>query len=214
MSDQIDTEEERELRELLPFYVNGTLEGDELAAVKAYLSGSSEARQECAVLEQLRHGIKGQQQVNSPGELGLKRLQREMAKSENPVANDISPVAANTNTPRSGNVFSWRTLAIAASLALAITGTFSVTNWPGDQNGMELASGKSDAVLQVTFRPLATEQGIRTLLLDTGTSITDGPSALGVYRLRLTGKSDDQAIAGALEKLRQRRDLVDTAERQ
>jgi len=213
MNNQTGDGFERELHELLPFFVNGTLTGDELKAVENYVESSQSARDEVAYLTQLRDGIKSQSQVNSPGELGLKRLQREISRSAN-VAPDQP---ANTNIPTErgpGVTVWWRNLAVAACLTLAVVGAFSMSDLTGNDSGMRMAGGENASVLQVTFKPDATEQVIRALLLEVGASITDGPSALGVYRLSLTGISDNAAIDAAVQKLRARSDLVDTAERQ
>lgn len=213
MTNRTDDGFERELHELLPFFVNGTLTGEELFAVKNYIERSQAARDEVSYLSQLRDGIKSQSQVNSPGELGLKRLQREIAGN----ARRTPDVPANTNMPTiqgAGVTVWWRNLAVAACLTLAVVGAFSVSDWAGNDAGIRMAGGENAAAVQVTFKPDATEQVIRSLLLEMGASIIDGPSALGVYRLSLTGNPDDAALDDAVEKLRRRSDLVDTAERQ
>lgn len=216
MTGHSEDRNERELRELLPFYVNGSLDGAELVAVEAYLAGSEKARKEVAYLERLRHGIKTQPQVNSPGELGLKRLQRERSRNASAAAESGARASALAETAQhsaaAGGVVWWRNLAVAACLALAVVTTLSIADWPGDGGDLHLAGGGSDAVLQVTFKPQATEKIIRALLLEIGASITEGPSALGVYRLSLEPDAGDAALANALRRLRARGDVVETAE--
>lgn len=216
MTGNSEERSERELRELLPFYINGSLEGAELAAVEAYLAGSDKAREEAAYLERLRQGIKTQPQVNSPGELGLKRLQREMSQNASAAAESGARANALAGTAQhsagAGGVVWWRNLAVAACLALAVVTTLSIADWPGEGGDLHLAGGGSDADLQVTFKPQATEEVIRALLLEIGASITEGPSVLGVYRLSLGPDTDDAALADALQKLRARGDAVETAE--
>jgi hypothetical protein len=60
------------------------------------------------------------------------------------------------------------------------------------------------AVLQVRFSPDATEARIRALLQDTEAVFVDGPSATGVYRLRLTTEpAGEEIIARQLARLRE-----------
>ena len=68
--------------------------------------------------------------------------------------------------------------------------------------------------LQVTFAPSATEQEIREVLQSAGTVIVDGPSALGIYGLRLADpEGDAAAIEAALVTLQARGDVVTFAEK-
>lgn len=72
---------DHELMKLLPFYVNQTLDPSERNSVENYLQRSDEARKEVVYLKQLRQSLKQQPQATSPGELGLKRLQREIKRA-------------------------------------------------------------------------------------------------------------------------------------
>jgi len=216
MTDTGGTRGDRELEALLPFYVNGTLEGEELAAIEAYLARSETARAEAAYLQQLRHAIKAQPAVSAPGELGLKRLQRELSRERAATetgARASERVRSAQHAARSAVAGWWRPLAIAACLALVVLAgalTFELSNGGGEPM---LAGGASAAQLQVTFNAQASEGDIRVLLQSIDASIVDGPSALGVYRLRLGGTSSDATIADALRQLRQRGDLIESAER-
>jgi hypothetical protein len=80
---------------------------------------------------------------------------------------------------------------------------------------VEIASGTAGLtapVLQVTFEPGATEQEIRDVLQSAGASIADGPTALGVYNLRLVD-AGTTTVDEALATLRARADVVTFAER-
>ena len=156
---------------------------------------------EILYLEGLRDAVKAQPQAQSPGEFGLARLQRDMARP--------APQKAHADDGHG-----WRNLAIAACLALVMFGSLSIGDWVGDGGTPQLAGGDSNAVIQITFKPDAAEFAIRSLLHDVGASITGGPSALGVYHLSLGADSDDTAIAGVLKRLRERTDVVETAERE
>ena len=196
---------------LLPWYVNGSLSVEETKAVEAYLESNVHARDEVALLSALRGQVKEEAIENSPGELGLKRLKREISLGEK---REAAPT-------ESGKVVSiptwWRPLAVAACLAVVIQAGFMVdlTTGPGDEVGT--AGGEiayAPPVLQVTFAPTATEQDIREVLQSAGTSIASGPTAIGVYGLRLLGSDNSDAqIDAALTKLQARGDVVTFAER-
>lgn len=193
---------------LLPWYVNGTLSEDERREVEAYLERSSHARDEVELLRALRQQVKDEAIESSPGELGLQRLKRQMkAEAQRPEATDR--MAGRTLTVASF----WRPLAVAACLVVMIQAGVMVGlgGFGTGDSDVTTATGGSPAVLQVTFAPEATEQQIRDVLQQAGASIADGPTALGVYSLRLV---DDQgSVDEALATLRASSDVVTFAER-
>lgn len=220
---------DHELKKLLPFYVNMTLDQDERASVASYLARSEDERKEVAYLTQLRQSIKDQPQVTSPGELGLKRLQRDIKRNTVPAAHiSVEPATdpavlrgeqasdlahrAQESGHSKGVAVWWRNLAVAACLALAVLGGLSLSSPYLGNNDMQLSSGGNAAALQVTFKPQATEEAIRTFLLEKGLTIKAGPSALGVYHLDLGSGSSEIALSVILEQLRQRADVIETAE--
>lgn len=196
------------LDRLLPWYVNGTLEGEELRQVESYLERSSHAREEVELLRALRRQVKDEAIESSPGELGLQRLKRQIKQ-------EGQQPGADRMTGRTLSVASfWRPLAVAACLVVMIQA--GVMIGLGDFGGeVEVAgggAGLSAPVLQVTFAPDATEQEIRDVLQSAGASIADGPNALGVYRLRLVDP-DATTVDEALATLNASSDVVTFAER-
>ncbi len=191
---------------LLPWYVNGTLSAEERQAVEAYLETSAHARDEVALLSAMRQQVKEESIENSPGELGLKRLRREISLSE-----QQAPAPGETGKVVSISSW-WRPLAVAACLAVVIQAGVIVTGGPGGD--VDPAGFLRPADLQVTFAPTATEQQIREVLQAAGTSIASGPSALGIYDLRLLdAESGSAEVEAALAALRARGDVVTFAER-
>lgn len=198
---------DQDLDLLLPWYVNGTLNSEEQKEVEAYLARSSHARDEVELLRALRQQVKDEAIENSPGELGLQRLKREIKQEQ--AAGDR--MAGRTLTVASF----WRPLAVAACLAVVIQAGIMIGLPGGGDGEVEVAGGQvamAPAVIQVTFAPEATEQEIREVLQSAGASIADGPTALGVYGLRLQGEGEP-AIEEALANLRARGDVVTFAER-
>jgi len=198
MADNPNRDEALDL--LLPWYVNGTLGAEERRQVEAYLERSSHARDEVDLLRQLRRQVKEEKIEHSPGELGLQRLKREIKQD------------SRQQTATIGSW--WRPLAVAACLAVVVqAGVMVGMNSGVIPTGNEVGvAGKSAAVLQVTFAPDATEQQIRDVLQAAGASIADGPTALGIYNLRLVD-AEITSVDEALAALRARGDIVTFAER-
>lgn len=207
MAENANRDEELDL--LLPWYVNGTLGAEERRQVEAYLERSAHARDEVELLRQLRRQVKEEKVENSPGELGLQRLKREIKQAE------AQPESSDRMADKVITVASfWRPLAVAACLAVVIQAGVLVGINSGIvslDGGVTTASGNA-AVLQVTFAPDATEQQIRDVLQAAGASIADGPTALGIYNLRLVD-AEITSVDEALAALRARGDVVTFAER-
>lgn len=195
---------------LLPWYVNGTLEAEERRQVEAYLERSSHARDEVELLRALRRQVKDERIENSPGELGLQRLKREI-KQATPQQGGTDSLSGRTVVVASF----WRPLAVAACLAVVIQAGVMIGLSGGPGSEVDIASGTAGLtapVLQVTFDPGATEQEIRDVLQSAGASIADGPTALGIYNLRLVD-AGTTTVEEALATLRARADVVTFAER-
>lgn len=194
------------IQELLPFYVNATLEGEDKARIEQAIKDDPFLQDEIELLTKLRGEIQGQQFENSPGELGLKRLQKSI-EAEN-LKND--PVARARSKITKEQNWHWRAAAIAACLLLMLQTIVTYSVW---QSGDLSAAGGnqimqvSGPILSVTFVPSAREDNIRRLLLTVEATIIDGPSALGVYKISVP--KDAQA---ALDKLRAHKNLIETAD--
>lgn len=201
MSDKNTPERDAELDRLLPWYVNGSLSDDERARVEVYLAASADAREEVELLGRLRDHVKADQPAQSPGELGLLRLQRKIAADRK---------AAPARAGRFGDW--WRPAAVAAALVIAIQSALLFQSWR-DGGGVDTAGdGRlgGGAVIEATFAPEATEAQIRAVLQAIDGRLIDGPGALGVYRIQLpgVGAADGDAIREAIAALRARPDVV------
>lgn len=171
-----ETEKRQHIELLLPFYLNNTLQGEEKILVEQMLAEDESLRDELLFLQKLKDHAQQPLQSDSPGELGLKRLQRSLAKQQ--------------TQPPEQTVNRWRIAAIAACLMLVVQTASNISQ----TNTYQTAVGKAEIqykgqLMSVTFTPDATEQSIRKLLLEANASIIDGPSALGIYYLLLPDNS-------------------------
>lgn len=197
----------RNIHELLPFYVNGSLDDEEKCLVEDAIKDDPSLKTEIAFLDKLRKEIQRQEFENSPGELGLKRLQKaikdEKLKSD-PGARAESKITREQNR-------GWRAVAIAACLLLMLQSIMTFSLWQNDED-LSAAGGKTvihsgGHIVSVTFDPDAREENIRNLLLATDARIVDGPSALGVYKLSIT-----QDVEATVTKLRAHKNLVESVD--
>lgn len=188
-----------EIEELLPAYVNGTLNKDQQGAVEAYLAEHPDARAEVEWLRELRRGMCKLSQENSPGELGWHRLRRSLQKEN---------TAASTH-----NTAWWKPAMAAAALVVVLQITLLISFNPGNDVFRPL-SGSVDAgqIVQVKFRSTASEAQIRELLLRVDGQIVEGPSAIGLYRVRIGNDDSSTAtVKQALEVLHGSKEVVSHA---
>lgn len=186
----------REIEELLPAYVNGTVSEEQQRAIETYLADHPEARSEVEWLQALRRGMRELPQENAPGELGWQRLRRSL------------PDQGRSGTSRTA---SWWKPAMAAAALIIVVQAALLAGLRPKEDGFQPLSGPraTGHIVQVQFQPTATEAQIRELLQRVDGRLVDGPSAIGLYRLRIG--SDDtatQTVEQALETLRARSDVV------
>ncbi|MTI08988.1 anti-sigma factor [Curvivirga aplysinae] len=198
----------KEIEELLPFYVNGSLTEAEREIVEKALTNSAELQAELDYLTNLYQSLNETEALKSPGEFGLKRLQKEIRR-EAEKDDFIQQVTEKVAPEQNNNI--WRIATIAACLLLAIQTTVVLPEW-GQEDDLN-AAGASTAifikgtVLSVTFNPAAREESIRDLLLTVDAQIVDGPSALGVYQIAVSGDVEDIS-----EKLLAYKNLIESVQ--
>lgn len=189
--------------ELLPWYVNGTLAEAERAPVAAHLAQCSRCRDELAFLTSLQAGVRAAAEEDAagmPGELGLKRLLRDVGREV--------PRPMPARAPRSW----WRpVLAAAAVLIIAVQGV-TIVQLHRATNRLTPLGGPSPAgaVVQVRFDPNAREAQIRAALQAVDGELVSGPGALGIYRVRLGDlEARAPAVVERIAELRARRGVID-----
>ena len=198
----------QEAWELLPWYVNGTLESDERQAVEVHLERCPLCRSELAASRDLAFAVRATEESPQAVDLRLERLLDRLGP----------PAAAQSAQPRAARrhrgdplrpAVRW-VLALQAAALLVLTlglGSLLARQPPGPTAAgfRTLAAAPVEAVppvhaptVRAVFSPTASEAELRHLLLAVEARLIDGPSAAGVYTLQLVGEAPE----AALERLR------------
>lgn len=184
---------QNELSVLLPFYLNGTLGAADAMRVKLALQDDESLKAELEMLRRmqtaLREGIAG----NSPGEIGLARLRRELVET--------APVVQRPHYARLAAAFAMGAVVSALIAAAALRAP--------EETYRQAGAGAPPMSLVVAFRAGATSEQISDLLLTQDAAIIDGPSAIGLYRLSVPGGADLNATVASLIEAT---DVVESAE--
>lgn len=175
-----------EVNELLPWYVNGTLEGLEHARVEGHLGTCLKCRRALNEERRLKVLIEKSSHSNVAAADGFEHL--------------ISRIDARSQERDSGHALrEWRMTrwSIAATLLLAVgAGSwFALTplERPPPSEFMT-ASDPSEASalsLDVVFNENLTAADREALLREIGARVVEGPSAIGRYRLQLEDSTAD-----------------------
>jgi anti-sigma factor RsiW len=177
---------------LLPWYVNGTLEGDELECVRRHLGECAQCREESEWLRQLHAACVAAESV--PGASPAFRNLRQRLETRS--TNAARPTWLHRAGFRRG---AWLPWFVAGSLAVIVTLATSVlqqTSAPalyrtlGDAGSPSRASGS----LVVVFDPAATEADLRRILREAGARVVDGPTQSNAYVLEVPAERRQDAL--------------------
>ena len=191
--------DKQQLRELLPFQANQTLEPAQQEQVQSGLKRYPELQPELAWLQAMRQTVQEQPLDPTPaGDLGWSIVARRIASAGAPKA-----------TPSARAAPSWREklrvwlqlnfMPVMATACAVLVVQAVVIGSLLKQDATYTAAGSPDPVatnargvlLHVTVRPNVTEPQLRETLLRFKASIVQGPTALGLYTLRMEPTSDE-----------------------
>jgi hypothetical protein len=174
--------------ELLPWLLNGTLEGAEREAVEAHARDCIACRRELKEQQRLRAAMRSRAATDISAEAGFDRLDQDL---------DASTTARRRYT----TIARFAVSAAAGIGVLAILLWFTPLPQLDDANYSTLATAPAAAttLLDVVFAEDTTAAEMQALLDDIGGEIVAGPSELGRYSVRLGGERiDDARVAQAL----------------
>ena len=224
---QTDSPSHREVQELLPWYLNGTLSPSEREAVAAHLSGCAECATEAGLLRSVGSAVQDTNETLPPApedgwEALLSRVEQERA-AHVPWGTGGRFARWWGALPASAR---WALAAQAVAVAaLACTSAVLLRRVSRPEEGRgsryEALSGRREEAegpfvnITVDFREGATVKEVRELLTAIGASVVSGPTTVGSYNIRVPvppGADTREVTRRTLELLRARRDLVELAE--
>jgi hypothetical protein len=196
---RIDAAAHKVANVLLPWLVNETLEGDELAFVRRHLDECPDCRREVEWLRELHAAcIAGEAMPGASG--AFRKLRRELeARSEG--RDSIARLRrSQRRTPR------WWQWALAAEFAVIIvlgglllsdTESPALYRTLGAGNAGKPATGS----LVVVFDPATSQAEVQRILRSAGARIVDGPTQANAYVLEVpVGQTDRAAQAIKAER--------------
>jgi anti-sigma factor RsiW len=202
--------------ELLPWFATGTLSPDEQAMVERHIASCTSCTQELRLLHGVGSAFRALEADTQHPAPSLARTMAAIDRLESrraPASRLASWVSWLWNPSAS-----FARVALAAQLVLILAlGSLVIVQRRNDQAFSTLSGesgAQSGARLTLTFVPTASEESIRQLLAEVRGEIVSGPSALGVYVVRLTGETDDPRIDAAVQRLRSRPAVVRFVERE
>lgn len=217
----------REIIELLPWYLNATLDEDERKSVETHLAGCPDCALELQSLAKVRSAAdKLGNQAPPPSPVLLNRALAQIEDYER-----TKPQAGRRRSAPSGSFWSrvagfWtgaglRSPAFAGALIavqlllLVILGAVALRQHNSIQSYMTLTGPSApETRIAVAFSDGASEQEIRQAILEIHGTIVDGPSALGLYTIKIPIPPERTGeIEQVLGTLRQNTRVIRFAER-
>lgn len=182
---------------LLPWYVNGTLEGDELEGVQRHLRECALCRQEVEWLRELYQACAVAEAA--PGAPNAFRKLRRRLEARSSRDRAVGRAAYRTG---------WTGWAVAASLAVAVIFGATLlqdTSAPALYRTLGASGGTAPAgSMVVVFDPATTEADLRRILREADARLVDGPTQTNAYVIHVPA----EARQNALRMLRTERAVV------
>jgi anti-sigma factor RsiW len=199
MTDDPKLSRRDELEALLPFYLNGTLSGADLAAVEEWLASDPAALVALAEAEAEFAGTMAANENIRPPADALRRfseaLDREPARGVSAKSWFAEAWGRMAGLPAG---FAWA----AAAAAIALLVVQSAVTLTGRNDDFSVAGAKSEGEFfaLIVFKPDTRIADISALLDANHVTIASGPTASGVYRLNIpaTTAADYDRIVGLL----------------
>ncbi len=192
--------------EILPWYVNGSLEGDELEKIQQHLENCEKCRQEVTYLRRLTQALVRSEDVASAVD---RPLSEALSRIE-----QIEVEKSSANLERFWNAIRPKRLlrpllAVQTLVILALV----IALWQGPSGAPPVfhtlsrptgAVASKGFAVRMVFSPEVTEQELRRLLIELKGQIVEGPSPYGVYTVEIHSVADPDAAANFLEEIRAR----------
>ena len=187
---------DKDIAQLLSFYVNGTLTGAERDRVEVALRDDPRARALLEWEKSLRKAVQSDPQFDIAEDRGLAQVMQRI-KAETKAAPAQSARKARASASSGGGAlaarfrqwFQWSpALALACGIVAVQFGIIAhlatTRGEEGEYAGVRAVKSRAqDAFVRVSFKPESTEIDLRALLREVNAEIVSGPSQLGDYYL-------------------------------
>ncbi len=190
--------------DLIPWYVNGTLDDAERQAVEAHLAANPSFQAEVAEQTRLAKTVASLDSMDVEMEHSLSAI-RQQIQAETPRTRPSTTTALRTAVRRLVGLLKWNPKilvplgAVAASIVLLVVALPFTTSQDPTYRTLTTPTTSSDVPqLRVKVSGDATEIELRRLFMAHELQVIDGPSATGVYTLEAAPGGDADAIAAAL----------------
>jgi anti-sigma factor RsiW len=177
---------------LLPWFVNGTLDKDELAFVQQHLSACLRCQREVQWLRELRAAcVDGE--ATPGGSTVFRNLRRQLDQPRAGRGKGASLPGLWRRAP------SWSRWAMAAQLAVIVAlgaALVPATDGPTLYRtlGARNAAAPTTGTLVVAFNPATTESDLRRIVRKAGVRIADGPTETNAYVLKVAAERRVEAM--------------------
>lgn len=178
-----------ELEALLPFYLNGTLEGADLAAVEDWLASDPAAMAALGEVEAEFSGATAANQAIRPPADALSRFSAALDAEAGPARATAPSIVARL---WSGILAIPAGVAWAAATAAVVLVLVQAAMGPGGRGGPVEIAGTGQAEMPfalVTFKPDARIADISAVLAGQGITVLSGPAPGGVFKLGIPAKT-------------------------
>jgi len=185
----LSLEEERRLEDLLPWYVNGSLNDEDSAWLQNQFALRPALKQRLEREWALRRTVRDTAQWPAP-DIGIERLMNRLQLDA-----QVGPGSRSGSRQPSARPPLWArwlqvisTPPVAGAMAVAVVAPAGVIAWEiaapltePEAQGLRSIGVSEARTLRISFKPEATEAQIRAALVATGARIVGGPTQLGEY---------------------------------
>jgi anti-sigma-K factor RskA len=187
----LNRDRHQEAQALLPWYVGGQLEAEELAQVEAHIAGCADCQADVALERRLRSEVAA---LPLEADEGWLRLRRRLSVERRPGPAQVLRRIFRPSGRRSG--LAWA-VAVQAVLLLAAAGALLLS--PLDRPASYRTLGRAPAArtgnVIVIFRPDTRERDLRRALLASDARLVGGPTPADAYVLAVPPRARDAALA-------------------
>ena len=178
--------------ELIPWYLTGQLDDEDLAMVEHHLSSCAHCRRQLAAERRM---IDEFAQLSPQIDSGWARLRQriDVPQPRERLWDKLRGQAAELWESLSRPAIA--TLAVAQLAFVVAAGAILLSLGQPDYRTLGSAPAPSSANVIAMFRAETTEAQLRDLLQSNGASLVDGPTAGGAYLLRVQASSRPEVVA-------------------